>query len=223
MSKVDKAYQQIKEAILNGQYRPSQRLAEEDLAATLGMSRNTIRLALGQLEKERLVESEAFKGKRVAVIDLDETLQILEARELLEGYLAGRAAENMEVGALHELAEILQRMEIAQSQEKFDQYSRLNGRFHHVIHQVAQKPVISQFISDLRTRLIRFQYRTVLVPGRAAQSFHEHQQIYAALAAHDVQAADAAMRLHVAHVRQTILTHQTLLDLGGEIYIGDRI
>ncbi len=56
----------------------------------------------------------------------------------------------------------------------------------------------------LKSQSIRFQYGTILRPGRPEQSLGEHEAIVAAIAAHDPEACDAAMGVHLGHVLETL-------------------
>ena len=51
---------------------------------------------------------------------------------------------------------------------------------------------------------MRFQYRTVLLPGRPERSFAEHTRIVEAIAARDPDAAELAMRSHLSHVAEAL-------------------
>jgi len=65
-------------------------------------------------------------------------------------------------------------------------------------------------LASLNYALVRYQYRTVLVPGRLKESLGEHQQIVAALRSHDPAAAEHAARRHVARIRD-VLGHSAQL------------
>ena len=52
----------------------------------------------------------------------------------------------------------------------------------------------------LSPQLVRFQFRTILAPGRAEQSHAEHRAIVEAVAKGDADAAEQAVREHLAHV-----------------------
>jgi DNA-binding GntR family transcriptional regulator len=66
-------------------------------------------------------------------------------------------------------------------------------------------------VGTLNSQLVRFQYRTILVPGRAERSFAEHTAIVEAVAAGDPGAAEAAMRRHLTHataaLRESAASH----------------
>ena len=81
---VDKAYEYIKTRIMDGRFHPSQKLIENDLAQSIGASRNTIKKALLKLEQENLVILEPNKGAKIKAFELQEIKNYLEIREVLE-------------------------------------------------------------------------------------------------------------------------------------------
>src|ERR1043166_1453160 len=87
------ACQRLKDAIMNGVYMPNQRLIEAEVTQALGVSRTTLRAALIRLHEEGLVEIEVNRGARVRAFGLDEAVQILMVREVLEGLAAVLAIE----------------------------------------------------------------------------------------------------------------------------------
>jgi DNA-binding FadR family transcriptional regulator len=62
----------------------------------------------------------------------------------------------------------------------------------------------TRLIATLKSKLVRFQYRTTLLPGRSEQSFGEHEAIVEAVASGDPVAAEAAMRSHLSHVAEAL-------------------
>src|SRR5436190_15495764 len=82
------AYQRLEDAIMNGVYMPNQRLIEAEVTQALGVSRTTLRAALIRLHEGGLVEIEVNRGARVRAFSLDEAVQILLVREVLEGLAA---------------------------------------------------------------------------------------------------------------------------------------
>ncbi|MST33366.1 GntR family transcriptional regulator, partial [Acidimicrobiaceae bacterium USS-CC1] len=108
MSSVEVAYTALRDGIARGEHAAGSRLREEDLAATLGLSRTPVREALRRLQAEGLVEVEPRRGALVATWSADELDEIFELRALVEGYGARRAAARVadaQVGLLEELCE----------------------------------------------------------------------------------------------------------------------
>ena len=205
MSKqTDIAYQYIKRNILDGTLKPSQKLIEIQMAEMIGVSRNTIKKALLKLEQENLVKIEDNKGATIKSFTLEEVLNYLEIREVLEGLVARGAAKNISNLGLEKLKNILIQMEIHLSKNEFDKYSMLNKEFHEIIYQSAKNTQAVELITMIRTQLIRYQFRTILIPGRRQDSFAEHTQIYEALLERNEKKVEESVKKHVAGVRQTI-------------------
>src|ERR1700734_1427114 len=87
------AYTGLRHSILNGDFAPGQRLVEEELAATLGVTRQSLRAALLDLTTEGLVERIPNRGARVRVVSTEEAVAITECRMALEALCAAKAAE----------------------------------------------------------------------------------------------------------------------------------
>ena len=81
------------------------------------------------------------------------------------------------------------------------------------MREAADHPTSARLISGLRSQLVRFQYRTILVPGRSEHSYSEHEAIVEAIARHDPDAAEAAMRAHLSHVAAAL--HAATQDAAG--------
>ncbi len=83
-------------------------------------------------------------------------------------------------------------------------YSELNARFHSRIWQLADLGVAERMLMNLKSQSIRFQYRTILQPGRPERSLREHARIVEALASRDPDQSEAAMRDHLSQVVATL-------------------
>jgi DNA-binding GntR family transcriptional regulator len=57
--------------------------------------------------------------------------------------------------------------------------------------------IVDRLVGTLNSDLVRFQYRTILVRGRAERSFAEHTAIVEAVCAGDPDAAEVALRRHL--------------------------
>src|SRR6201987_6368400 len=105
------AFATLRQAILSGDFTPGQRLVEEELAAVLGVTRQSLRAALLDLTTEGLVERIPNRGARVRVVSTEEAVAITECRMALEALCAAKAAEvitDEDAAGLVQLAEDLQ-------------------------------------------------------------------------------------------------------------------
>lgn len=198
------AYHLLREAIVSGRFHPNERLVEAAVATTLGVGRTAVRAALVRLDQEGLVSLEPNRGARVRMISDREALEIEEVRASLEGLLAYRAAVRVTPGELRELHQVMLEMRARAEDGDSLGYSELNARFHQHIWAAADHPTASRIAGGLKSQAIRFQYRTILRPGRQEQSLQEHEAIFGALKAHDAEGAETAMRAHLAEVLDTL-------------------
>ncbi|MGZ4236482.1 MAG: GntR family transcriptional regulator, partial [Solirubrobacteraceae bacterium] len=195
---------ELRDAIVSGRLQPNERLIETDLARTLGVGRSAVRTALVRLEQEGLVEHERNRGARVRLIDKDEAVEILEARAVLEGLAARQAAKKASPQDVAELRTILKQMRALLDRGDLLSASDQNAVFHGRLLELAGHDTATRLISALKSQLVRFQYRTILLPGRSERSFAEHTAIVEAVARHDPEAAERAMRAHLSHVARAL-------------------
>lgn len=198
------AYEAIRQRIVAGEYYPSQRLVEAQLAQSLGLSRHNVRTALDRLHLDGLVRLEPNRGATVATLSLEEALDILRAREALETEAALLAARRVTDEQVATLASHVERMRRALADSEWDVYSATNVLFHQTIYEASGNRTIPDLIKTLRLRLARLQLRTILIPGRSDRSLAEHVAIYEALRARDAEAAADAARAHVSSLREAI-------------------
>jgi DNA-binding GntR family transcriptional regulator len=177
---------------------------EAELSKTLGVGRGAVRTALARLEQEGLVAHEPHRGARVRLVDVPEAVEILEVRALLEGLAARYAAARASEADVQGLTEILAEMRRRLDDGDLLGASHQNAVLHRRVLEIGGHGTASRLISTLNSQLVRFQYRTMLLPGRSERSFAEHQAIVDALASADPDAAETAMRTHLSHVAQAL-------------------
>src|SRR5271166_5004202 len=137
----EEAYTQLREWIVDGTLRPCEFLRDQEIAASLGISRTPVREALRRLEDEDLVETASNRWTRVAPLDLTkaaETYRCIEALELLALELA---IPKITVADLHAMADANRSMQMA-----IDRQEPLNAvvcdeAFHEVVISRADNSV----------------------------------------------------------------------------------
>ena len=195
---------ELRDAIIRGRLQPNERLIETDLARTLGVGRSAVRTALARLEHEGLVEHERNRGARVRLIGKNEAVEILEARAVLEGLAARQAAHKATPEDVRELNAILGQMRALLDSGDLLGASDQNAVLHGKLLEIAGHDTATRLISALKSQLVRFQYRTILLPGRSERSFAEHTAVVDAIAAGEGDAAEEAMRTHLSHVADAL-------------------
>ena len=189
--------QQLREAILNGEFAPHQRLIEADLSERYDESRASVRTALLNLTSEGLVERVPNRGARVRAISVDEAVEIVEVRIGLETLCARKAAENLTEPDAEQLRRLRSEIESAVTSGNLVEYARLNQDLDRRIRVLSHHATATQLLERLRAQSARHQFRLAFHPGRATQSAPEHIAIIDAVLARDPDAAEAATRTHL--------------------------
>jgi DNA-binding GntR family transcriptional regulator len=200
-------YEDLRQAIVRGELLPGERLLEEELSARLGIGRAAVRTALVRLEHDGLVDRERNRGARVRRVAETEAVEILEARAALEGLAARHAAQNAGESGIAELRGIVEEMRGLRETGDLLSVSTANARLHGLILELSGHDTAKRLSRTLSSQVVRYQYRTVLLPGRAEHSYAEHVEIVDAIAARDSRSAERAMRRHLLNVADALRTH----------------
>ena len=198
------AFGVLRQAILSGDLAPGQRLVEEELAGTLGVTRQSLRAALLDLTAEGLVERIPNRGARVRVVSTEEAVAITECRMALEALCAAKAAERItddEAAALRELAENLK---LSVADDNPLKYSELNRELHRRFCVISGQTVAVGLLDRLHAQLVRHQFKLALRPGRPEVSLPEHLAIASAVADRRPEDAERAVRAHLASIIEAL-------------------
>jgi DNA-binding GntR family transcriptional regulator len=193
-------YLRLREAIVHGELAPNQRLVEADVSSMFRLPRGAVRSALLRLEHEGLVEREPHRGARVRQVSEQEAVEILQTRAVLEGLAARHAALKRTDSEAAELQAILAEQRAALEREDLLGASDVNARLHARIVELSDHHTMQRLVRGLKSQTVRFQFRTILMPGRPSQSAREHAAIVEAIVAGDASAAERAMRTHIDNV-----------------------
>lgn len=187
-------YDRLIERIRSGRLAPGTRLREEDIGAELGVSRTPVREALARLQARGLVEA---AGGGLAIVELTRPriVELYAMRGILEGAAARLAAQNASVGDLAGLR--LVRARFAAGADEAGTMARLNVAFHEAIYEAAHNSYLSRMLEDLNDSLALLPSTTFSVAGRVTAAKQEHDRIFDAIEAHDLDRAEAAARTHI--------------------------
>jgi DNA-binding GntR family transcriptional regulator len=198
-------YEALRDAIVRGEIGPNARLVEADVSQSFAMSRGAVRTALVRLEQEGLVVREPNRGARVRHIGDEEAVEILQARAALEGLAARQAAERIDAEGAERLRACLARHgELVEAGDLLAA-SDANATLHATLLELSRHRIAQQLIRGLRSQTVRFQFRTILVPGRPKASHAEHRAIVEAVVDGRADDAERAMRAHLLSVAAVLM------------------
>jgi DNA-binding GntR family transcriptional regulator len=185
----------ILERILNGAYKPGERLVETRIASELGTSQAPVREALRDLELLRFVESEPFRGARVRDVSQEELIEIYPVRAAIEEVAAREAATRLD-GEVADLEAELEAMHLAADAKDLHAQVEHDVAFHRLIVEAAGNQILLE-----TWRSLRVEARTLLTALRTGLDGHDiaerHRPVLEALRARDPELAGATLRRHV--------------------------
>src|SRR5690348_14153198 len=212
-SVTDEAIHKIRERIVSGSWGPGDRLPKEsELAAELGLSRNSLREAVRALSQLRVLEVRQGDGTYVSSLEPDLLLEstgfishlllgdteieLYEVRRILEAAAAALAAGRVDIQEKLELAQILERMGEAKNVEELVE---ADVAFHAVVAKAAGNAVLASLLASLATRTMRARlWHGREADGALEETRNEHRRIYEAIMAGDPDLARAAAAAHIA-------------------------
>jgi len=198
------SYDALREAIVRGDIAPEARLVESEISTNFEMSRGAVRTALIRLEEEGLVVREPHRGARVRKVSDDEAVEILQVRAVLEGLAVRMTAERIDDAGATRLQALLERhRELLEGGDLLGA-SDANADLHAALLELSGHGTARRLIRALNSQTVRYQYRTILIPGRPAASVAEHGAIVGAVVAGRPDDAEAAMRNHLFNVAQAV-------------------
>lgn len=190
--------ERLREQIFAHELAPGSWLDEQNLAASLGISRTPMREAIKVLASEGLVTTKMNKGAYVTEVDRRDLEQIFTVLSLLEGQAAKETAIKATEDQLTQLDNLHHRLEKAAADRDIGQFFEINVKFHELIQEIAGNKWMNGVIEDLR-KVLKLQRRDSLTrSGRLLSSLVEHREILQAILKRDPQASELAMRKHLA-------------------------
>ncbi|MFG2062650.1 GntR family transcriptional regulator [Micromonospora sp. NPDC048871] len=195
----DEVYDTLLGQLMSLRIEPGSRVTIDVLARELGVSQTPIRDALNRMEAEGLVVRVPHAGYRIPPqITRSRFEDMLEIRLLLEPAAARRSAERAspeQVAGLRRMLGEMAELEGGHGPAAYGAFGLRDAAFHDLVASSAENQVIRETLARLHSHVHLFRLH------RDAQVTHlamaEHEDVVAAIAARDADAAAYAMRRHI--------------------------
>jgi DNA-binding GntR family transcriptional regulator len=195
----DKVVAELRRRIIDGEYAPGDRLTEDRLADTFGVSRNPVREAIRMLEAEGYLVATPRRGATVARVSPQDVSDLFDVRLALEVLAARLVTERAGAAGVTALDDIVTAARAAVGERRFDDVAELNSRFHATICVLSGNALLGGMMDALNGRLWWVYRQTA--DRRATDSWAEHQALVTAIRSGDAEAAGEAARQHVLAAR----------------------
>ncbi|AHH99202.1 GntR family transcriptional regulator [Kutzneria viridogrisea] len=200
----------VREAIFAGHFPPGSALREVDLAASLGVSRGSVREGLALLEREGLIHSAWHRGTTVIEVTAEDVEEVYGLRAALDRLASTTARANASTHELGELDALVDAMssELA-GQSSGPQLLALDIAFHDKIYDIAGNRRLTSAWHAVRSQLYLFQLRRVALGYEhySARVVDEHRELVALLRSGPREVLAQRAEEHVDSARRSLLAH----------------
>jgi|DewCreStandDraft_5_1066085.scaffolds.fasta_scaffold37771_2 DNA-binding GntR family transcriptional regulator len=209
------AFARLRQAILDGQFAPGDRLVESHLAKTFGISRAPIREALRQLKQEGMVLYFAHRGYYVPQFNLDDLEELFLLRMALEKLAVRLAIACMTMQEFAKLENIVQRMESLHAKDANRSLAtELDVSFHKHLCKMSHSKRLLNMWCNMSDQILL----AILASNRSFPTYigfaEGHRTVLEAIRSREQERAEAAIELHIlTGLEQLKSTIKTASDL----------
>jgi DNA-binding GntR family transcriptional regulator len=201
----EQVYQRLLHAICDGELAPGVRLTQEELAATLGVSRQPVLQALRLLRKDGFVSDAGRRGLRVVPLEAAAIIQVYEVRAVLDGLAARRAAlasARLDPG-------VIATGRLAAAGQRVGPMIDADMQFHHMIYAASGNPFIAETANQHWRHIRRAMGAVLQIVGVRRTVWDEHTAILQAIHAGDADLAERLARQHCERAGEHIASQLT--------------
>ena len=193
----DKVQDRMRAAIIEGHFKPGDRLIERPLCEQLGVSRTVIRETIRYLEAEGLVQIKPGQGPIVTLINWEDARQIYEVRRMLETSAARTCAAHITPHRAKKLKAALTHLKDGFSDKTPGALFRATADFYSEIFEGAGHHIAWEIVQRLNGRISRLRMMTLSATTRVQPGPAHMQAICDAIISGDADAAEAAVNAHL--------------------------
>jgi DNA-binding GntR family transcriptional regulator len=193
-----RAYNRLRDAIVDGTLPADSRISERSLALSLGISAQPVREALRRLEADGMVITSPRRGTIVAEFSRERVEEVGLMRIALEGAAAALAARRAEDTDIVALRGQLHAMQPSTVTGDLVALAAANERFHDMVHAMTGNAMLIRALATLRAHEYIGRVNALRSsPYEPRLALREHAGLVAALRRRDPKLAEARMRAHV--------------------------
>jgi DNA-binding GntR family transcriptional regulator len=199
----ERAYGEVKKAIMGGAIAPGEPMTIRALAKALGTSVMPVREALRRLVAERALELLPNRSVTLPIMTAEKFDEIYRIRVALEGLMAETAARYITPDELKRMGRLNDEL-VAKLNQGGKRYLVINQEFHFQLYQAARMPQAMSMVETLWLQIGPF-LRHVNSEAPKPDFLDHHQAMLKALARRDGAKARAAIEADIGEAAETIL------------------
>jgi len=205
----EKIFEVIRDRIVYMEYAPGKPLPEKDLCEEFRVSRTPVREAVKKLEEMKLVSVIPRFGTYIAPVDINEIRSAFEVKIKLEGLAGEVAAKRITHDKLDEMKSLIEEADVLLKDGGHRHLIEIDIRFHEIIYQAAQNPILQEILENLHSRCARLWGSSLSSVIPIPEIIRQLKEIYSALENREPETAGRLMEQHVRyfidHIKSQLL------------------
>ncbi len=190
-SLVEHIIQDLEDKINGNILKPGEKIVEERLCKSFGVSRSPVREALRMLESQGYVTREPRKGVTVSRVTAKEIEDAYRIRANLESLAVYLAVKQQDPKVLQKLNKIHRQMRELAEEGVSDAYFKLNLKFHNTLVDACGNERLIQMIEIFVKQTRRYRIQILTIPGRIEASLKNHEMILRSFEDGDAEKAES--------------------------------
>ena len=199
---VEQVHDAILAEIASGALPAGERIIQEQIAQTLGVSRQPVQQALLLLRNEGLLTEAPGRGLIVAPIDPDQVRHMYDIRAVIEGLACRRAAETNAERAARQGPALIEAGRKAVASGALPKMIAADMRFHEFIYALSGNPLVATAMATHWNATQRVMGEVLLRDEKPRDIWDQHAAMLDAIASGDGDAAEAMARQHIAQAAE---------------------
>jgi len=205
-SLVDQVYEAILSDISAGKFAQDARLIQEELASSLGVSRQPVQQALLLLRNHGILRDAPGRGLMVAPLDPEFVRNLYEVRGVLDGLASAKAAERGQSVAARDGPGYIARGREAVASRSIAKMIAADMDFHFFLYGLSRNPLVAENSLPHWSYLRRVMGEVLLHGETPTEIWDQHEAILSAVIRGDAQAAEALAREHISQASDTLIS-----------------
>ncbi len=205
LSLVEQVYEAILSQIESGRYGGDARIVQEEVAETLGVSRQPVRQALMLLRNEGVLMTAPGRGLMVVPLQASKVRDLYEIRASLDALASRKAAELGSARARTEGAALIARGRAAVSADSISEMIAADMAFHHFVYELSGNTLIAETAAAHWSYLRCLMGAVLMTATTPPEIWDQHEAILQAIANGDAAGAERLAREHIEHAAVGVL------------------
>lgn len=198
----DAAYDEIKDRIIKGIYKPGESLNERNLSSDFGISRTPVREALQKLSLEGWILNEPYKKNEVRKFSLEDIIEAQKVRSALEILAIKEAFGKFLDEDFEYLNNVIEQQEKSSDYVEFIKFDR---NFHEYIYQKSGNSLLISLMNNINDIIRYFGLIALNIPNRNTFTLKEHKEILEALKCKNSDLTIKKLEIHMENTTSAII------------------